>query len=483
MTEFECINAFYNIIYGSEGGYRRSFMDTYEHFCTLREWLFHHDIIIPFMNLIDETMFNLAKQCKNLEDLDHLLHMNVSEQIKTIRKQYQDRIHVLFFPGVNQDPWPIFQLKDQNVMLTQIYYKITESYLTVSDPFPGLLEAIVNIDKWPGALVFTKGKHVFYPMRVEADIHKLEDFIHSDYLWDVNRTHASYYLHLSDLHLGPERKEKHLMTLYDSLNTLMDYLHSDHKLKTVVTGDLMNSPSKKNMYVANDFMTGMKKRYHTDLTFVLGNHDMIVNGLNLAGGQKSKVIAYLLGEKLKILEDDHVILIKIDSNSEGSLARGKVGRRQLYEIDEELSTVDHLEDYTLVALLHHHVCKCEKSEFLKITFKEKYVLGKLLDTSKALVDSASFYAWLKRRHIKYVLHGHKHVPFFIKRDDTYIISAGSATGGGLSEDKSKYLSYNLLKYDYLNGRMTVCFTFYIDRIKTDRTRLEVYLMEGDYALE
>lgn len=31
--------------------------------------------------------------------------------------------------------------------------------------------------------------------------------------------------------------------------------------------------------------------------------------------------------------------------------------------------------------------------------------------------------------------------------------------------------------------MTVCFTFYIDRIKTDRTRLEVYLMEGDYALE
>lgn len=481
MDEFECINAFYNIIYGSETSYRRCFMDTYEHFCTLREWLVLHDVILPFMNLIDEDSFKLCKSCKTEEDLGHLLHMNIHEQVTALKDAYQHKIHVLFFPGVNEDPWLPFKLKDPDVMVNHIYYKIPESYLTVADPFPGLLEALVNVDKWPGALVFTKGKHVFYPMREKEDIKKLEEFIHSDYLWDVNRTHSSYYIHISDTHLGPERKEKHLATLYESLNTLVDYLHSDHKLKTVITGDLMNSPSKKNMYVANDFMTGLKKRYHTDVTFVLGNHDMIVHGLNLAGGQKSKVIAYLLGEKIKILEDDKVILIKVDSNSQGSLARGRVGKRQLYEIDEELSTVDHLEDYTLIVLLHHHVFKCTKSDFLKITFKEKYVLGKLLDTSKALIDSREFYAWLKRHHIHYVLHGHKHVPFFLKRDDMYIISAGSATGGGLSEDKSKYLSYNLLKYDYINQRMTVCLMFYIDRIRTDKTRIEIYLMEGNHA--
>lgn len=481
MDEFECINAFYNIIYGSEESYRRCFMDSYEHFCTLREWLVLHDVILPFMNLIDEASFKLCSLCRSDDELGHLLHMDVHEQIMNLRKKYENKIHVLFFPGVNEDPWIPFKLKDPDIIVHHIYYRIPESYLTVADPFDGLLEALVNVDKWPGALVFTKGQHVFYPMRNTDDVKRLEEFIHSDYLWDANKTHASYYIQLSDLHLGPERKEKHVLTLFQSLDTLMDYLHGDHKLKTVITGDLMNSPSKKNMYMANDFMTELKKRYHTDVTFVLGNHDMIVHGLNFSGGQKSRVIAYLLGEKIKILEDDKVILIKVDSNSQGSLARGTVGKRQLHEIDEELSAVEHLEDYTLVVLLHHHVFKCEKSDFLKITFKEKYVLGKLMDTTKALTDAPMFYAWLKRHHIHYVLHGHKHVPFFMKRDKMYIISAGSATGGGLTEEKSQYLSYNLLKYDYINHRMTVCLTFYIDRIKTDKTRVEIYLMEGNHA--
>jgi predicted phosphodiesterase len=212
---------------------------------------------------------------------------------------------------------------------------------------------------------------------------------------------------------------------------------------------------------------------------VLGNHDMIVHGVNIGGGQKSKVIAYLLGDKIKILEDDKIILIKIDSNSQGSLARGAVGSRQLYEIEEELSTVDHLEDYTPVVLLHHHVYKVGKADFLKVAFKEKAILGKLLDSSKALIDAPIFISWLKRQRIRYVLHGHKHIPFFMKKDHAYIISAGSATGGGLKEEKSKYLSYNLLKYDYINNKMSVCFIFYIDRLKTNRSRVEIYIMEDE----
>lgn len=481
MNEIECVNAFYDLVYASNESYQRTFMDNYAHFSVAREWLISHSINIPFMNIMNEYLFNIVKKAKSLDQVGSILNHDVKGELKKVRDHYRPMIHVLFIPGVNEDVWPDFTIDDPNVMVINIKTRMTENYLTFPDPFPGFMEALVNVDKWPGALVFTEGKHVFYPMRVKEDIAKLDAFIHSSYLWDVNRTHASYYLHISDVHLGPEHKEKHLMILYHSLNQLMDYLHSDHKLKTVITGDLMNSPSKKNMYVANDFMTGLKKRYHTDVTFVLGNHDMIVNGLNLAGGQKSKVIAYLLGEKLKILEDDKVILLKIDSNSEGSLARGKIGERQLREIDDELSTVDHLEDYTLVALLHHHVFRCTKPDFLKISVKEKFVLGKLLDTSKALVDNDQFFTWLKRRKIKYVLHGHKHVPFFMKRDGVYIISAGSATGGGLVEDNSRYLSYNLLKYDYLSQRMVACFMFYIDRLKTDKTRVEVYLMEDPYA--
>lgn len=46
-------------------------------------------------------------------------------------------------------------------------------------------------------------------------------------------------------------------------------------------------------------------------------------------------------------------------------------------------------------------------------------------------------------HIKYVLHGHKHVPYFMNKKGTYYISAGSATGG-LKESESHYYSYNVI---------------------------------------
>ena len=457
----------------------RDVFETYEHFCIFREWLFHHDIYMPSFNIIDQTIFAVAKSFSSVNDVRHVLHGDIRQEIQELRRKYEHMTHIIMFPGVNHKPFLSFSLDDKKVMIHQITDSIDELHLVIDDPFPGCYDALLNIDKWPGALIFTKDQSTFYPIRSLEDIEKLKRLMTSDQLYKNKGTHSSYYLHLSDLHLGPAKKSKQLEALYDSLNILMPYLHSDHKIKTIITWDLMNSPSKKNMYKANDFMTSLKKRYHADVTFVLGNHDMIVHGVNIGGGQKSKVIAYLLGDKLKILEDDKIILIKIDSNSQGSLARGAVGSRQLYEIEEELSTVEHLEQYTLVVMLHHHVYKVGKADFLKVAFKEKAILGKLLDSSKALIDAPIFINWLKRQTIRYVLHGHKHIPFFMEKDHAYIISAGSATGGGLKEEKSKYLSYNLLKYDYINHKMSVCFIFYIDRLKTNRSRVEIYMMEDE----
>ena len=78
----------------------------------------------------------------------------------------------------------------------------------------------------------------------------------------------------------------------------------------------MESPNRKNMYLANDFMNSLKKRYKANVTFILGNHDVIVHGFNMARNQKSKVIAYLLGENIKVLEKEKMILIKMDTTSE-----------------------------------------------------------------------------------------------------------------------------------------------------------------------
>ncbi|WRK55420.1 hypothetical protein SD457_11855 [Coprobacillaceae bacterium CR2/5/TPMF4] len=79
-------------------------------------------------------------------------------------------------------------------------------------------------------------------------------------------------------------------------------LKSYYQLKFLITGDLMNSPNRKNMYEVDDFMKMLKNKYKSDVSFILGNHDVIVHGLNIFKRQKSKVIAFYLVKKLKYLK-------------------------------------------------------------------------------------------------------------------------------------------------------------------------------------
>ena len=349
--------------------------------------------------------------------------------------------------------------------------------LSFLDPFPGLLEALFYADEWPGGLIFNSQHASFYPLHSISQAKALQKRIDEKTMFN-KESHSSFIYHLSDLHLGPKKKLKAVSNLLDSLDECDQYAQSSHQKQVFITGDLMNSPNTKNMYQANGFMTMIRKRYKADITFVLGNHDMIVKGLSIGGRQRTKVIAYLLGEKIKVIEKDKIVLVKIDSNAGGNLARGMITRRQLDQIDSELAGIENLEDYTIVVLLHHHVFKVSKSDFLKIQWREKSIFGSILDKSKALVDAEMFATWLTQRHIKYVLHGHKHVPYFMNKKGTYYISAGSATGG-LKESESHYYSYNVLRYDYMDKKMKTCLIFYDDKKKAERQRVEVYLMEED----
>ena len=65
-------------------------------------------------------------------------------------------------------------------------------------------------------------------------------------------------------------------------------LPHDHQLKFLITGDLMNSPNRKICMQPPHFMNRLKRKYHSDVTFVLGNHDVIVYGLNLLKNKRQK---------------------------------------------------------------------------------------------------------------------------------------------------------------------------------------------------
>ncbi|MBM6800269.1 metallophosphoesterase, partial [Coprobacillus cateniformis] len=282
----------------------------------------------------------------------------------------------------------------------------------------------------------------------------------------------------SDLHLGKNKRQKGLIQLYNSLDFIMPYLQTDQQIKVLITGDLMESPNRKNMYLANDFMNSLKKRYKANVTFILGNHDVIVHGFNMARNQKSKVIAYLLGENIKVLEKEKMILIKMDTTSEGNLARGKIGQRQLDEIDDELEAIDHLEDYTMLVMLHHHIYPLSKAQFIKTKWHEKTFINRIVETSKVLVDAPLLIEWLQKRNIHYVFHGHKHLPYFRCKDECYYIGAGSATGG-LKESQSRYISYNIVKYNTMEKKMKTCIIFYDDKAKAERQRVEVYIFREE----
>ena len=91
--------------------------------------------------------------------------------------------------------------------------------------------------------------------------------------------------------------------------------------------------------------------------------------------------------------------------------------KQLNNIDEELAAIKNLGDYTIVAMLHHHLFPITRDDFLKQKWREKIFVGKIMDSSKALVDSRDLVEWLRKHQIQYVLHGHKHLPFLAVKKD------------------------------------------------------------------
>ncbi len=271
----------------------------------------------------------------------------------------------------------------------------------------------------------------------------------------------AYFLQLSDLHLGRKDKVFTMDLLLKILDEKVPTLQSNYPLKIFITGDIMDSPSRKNMYLAGNYLNELKRRYHAEVQFVLGNHDMVTKGINVLPWQKAKVVAYLLAENVHLLPDVGVLLIKLNSSLSGNFARGMIGPRQLEELDDELSTIPDLSHYTPFVLVHHHLAPVQKADFLKKSWQEGNIVGKVVEKSKALIDSEEVLEWLEGHHIHYVLHGHEHIPALTKIADVYLMGAGSSTGL-MKDGVGAFLSYNLIQYDVKKKKVIACTLYYED---------------------
>ena len=479
MEKFRILNVLFNIILGNETGYIRYLFSSYKDFSDFKTWLRKQNISLFSLDIIDEELHRMISPNMNGVEISALIHSDFNADIKKVQDLYKNRIQMIMLPNLENGIEYHIDIHNDNIDYYEVEDVFFKNDLSFYDPFPAFLTAINHCDLWGGVLIFNTFNELFYPIHSQSDVDYLLEHI-NDNLFEVlkNDNDDSYFIQVSDLHLGKDKTIKGLNQLYSSLDHIIPKLHSQYKPKFLITGDLMDSPNRRNMYLANDFMIALKKRYKSDVTFILGNHDVIVHGLNMARTQKSKIIAYLLGEHVKVLENEKIVFIKIDSTSEGNLARGKVGLRQLLEIDDELESIDNIETYTIIVLLHHHVYPITKAQFIKTKWHEKTFIGRLIETSKVLVDSELLIDWLDKKGIKYVIHGHKHLPFFRREKNRFIISGGSSTGG-LKESGSKYISYNLMKYSNIDKKMKTCVIFYDDKTKKDCQRVEVYLFEEE----
>ena len=416
MNEYDLINCYLNLIFDDSITYFNRILDGYHGLCQFKEWMRKRNINLNAIKNIDYDTFMAISKAKRIDQITERIdprHLQeLIDYINIERDKYQ--IVVLSSFDYNESfniyltsKQMIKDFSNDKVSIINCHSLLEKDDLTFYGPFKHFVSALYQIDRWPGLLIFKGEDCSFVPVYTIKDIQEVMFKINHDTVFSSKylSPYDSYFVQLSDLHLGSKRKNQGRLALEESLDETCKQLRSYYQLKFLITGDLMNSPNRKNMYEASGFMKLLKNKYSGDVSFILGNHDVIVNGFNVFKRQKSKVIAFLLNESIKVFEEEKIILIKIDSTVEGNLARGKVGQKQLSDIDEELENIPNLQEYTLVAMLHHHLFRITRDEFLKQRWCEKVFVGKIMDSSKALVDSQELVWWLRKHQIQYVLHG------------------------------------------------------------------------------
>ena len=445
MNEYDLINCYLNLIFDDSITYFNRILDGYHGLCQFKEWMRKRNINLNAIKNIDYDTFMAISKAKRIDQITERIDPRHLQELIDYINIERDKYQIVLSSFDYNESINIYltskqMIKDfsnDKVSIINCHSLLEKDDLTFYGPFKHFVSALYQIDRWPGLLIFKGEDCSFVPVYTS------------------------------------KRKNQGRLALEESLDETCKQLRSYYQLKFLITGDLMNSPNRKNMYEASGFMKLLKNKYSGDVSFILGNHDVIVNGFNVFKRQKSKVIAFLLNESIKVFEEEKIILIKIDSTVEGNLARGKVGQKQLSDIDEELENIPNLQEYTLVAMLHHHLFQITRDEFLKQRWREKVFVGKIMDSSKALVDSQELVWWLRKHQIQYVLHGHKHLPFFNNHDGMYVIAAGSSCGSGAKESDSRYLSYNVLKYSHRYKCFKYCFIVYDDMTLQDRQRIIV----------
>ena len=362
---------------------------------------------------------------------------------------------------------------------TEVYSR--SAGIALTDAFSHFDKALKQMHLWPAVLLWNDSGSIFIPVRHEEEVrhifHRLHDweryernhkcwcghpwhdeflfFLHDRY-YDENRWQSHYIIQISDLHFARGASRQGVDRLKELIFKQRRVMPPNADIGYVITGDMLDSPHTLNHEAFNEFVNDITRISEIKPLVVLGNHDVNKKGLAVTNYNQNLVTSTQIGSQVIKCDERKLIFLLFNSNTDGALAQGKIGERQMAQVGSELDRILNIQEYTIVAILHHHLFKIEEPEWKAKRWYEKLIPKGFMDWSMELLDAAVFKTWLQRRNVKLVLHGHKHSPLFDddKIDGVRVLACGSSTGKTPHKMQGMtYLSFNVIGF---HGSFITC---------------------------
>jgi len=181
----------------------------------------------------------------------------------------------------------------------------------------------------------------------------------------------------------------------------------------IVTGDLTDDGYAYEYDIAKRYIDRVETG---NLMVVPGNHDVRNEGYIL--------FEEIFQTRFPHYKNDKVTILGIDS-TEPDIDDGRIGRASYAYIREKLSPVKEIK----ILAMHHHLIP------IPATGRERNIPVDAGDVLKLCVESG----------VDIVFSGHKHMPWIWKLEDTYFITAGTATSRRLKGNY--YPSFYILEIE------------------------------------
>lgn len=343
------------------------------------------------------------------------------------------------------------------------------------------LHYLLNNANEHGLVILTNKKEMYFSLNKSIDINVFltKVFAALFVIWPIKRAHKRYddkcerrfsIVQLSDIHVGKKEIVDNIPILSNMVDSYSKYL-DDYRY--VVTGDMVNTPSEENNKGYEMIEKHLESLSHKEVITVLGNHDVNSSGLKFLPRKRKKEETYPI---IQVDEENKHIYVLLNSNVSGLttvLARGQIGKEQFAKLESDYNKVKEKYDinlYDTIVLLHHHVVPIKTPAEFKEGIIKRVISS---DITMQLGDSNKLLDWLKKENIKYVMHGHKHVPSYTKYEDLHVISCGSSTGADYKfKDGKPCISINVLR---ANKENPFCLEYYAK--SKDESDVTIYMLK------